>query len=160
MKQWKSGKTAEVELLLYLIPVCWVVMKQNSTVIWKPEPQRTRDHNFSNPLNTCGHKRGSELIFLKYFKYYQKVMMSRFVLKLVKWRRSLLSWTACAKNYVMGQRKRVPSLWFQRDWGRKVRLVWGSHYGKKRDMLQEVQKKSTGIIKELEVFTLEEILKE
>lgn len=38
--------------------------------------------------------------------------------------------------------------------------VWGSHYKKKEDTLQEVQKKSTGIIKEPEVFTLEEILKE
>lgn len=41
-----------------------------------------------------------------------------------------------------------------------MHLVWGSHYGKKRDVLQEVQKKSTGIIKEPEVFTVEEILKE
>lgn len=38
--------------------------------------------------------------------------------------------------------------------------VWGSHYKKKRDILQEVQRKSTGIIKEPEVFTPEKILKE
>lgn len=66
---------------------------------WKPLPQRTRHGSFPGLPNTgTSHKMESYFIFLKYFKYYQKVIMSRSILKLVKWRRSLLFWTAYAKE--------------------------------------------------------------
>ena len=126
---WSNGawKGSDVVLLLYLIKLCWIVTKQNDTVIWQPWPQRTSYHNFPNLPTPCSHKTESEFILPKCFNYYQKVIMSRFVLKLVQWEGHCYSGLHMQKKNMWWNTGRVLSFWFRRDWSRSRHSVWGPH---------------------------------
>lgn len=65
MKQSKAENSPEVDVLLYLIRVCWITMKQNGTNLKVRASKNRRD--FPRLYNTCSHKVKDEFKFLKHF---------------------------------------------------------------------------------------------
>lgn len=60
------------------------------------------------------------------------------MMKLDKWGKSLLFWMAYAKTKCYETEEKSPLFLIQERQKQEMHLVWGSHYVKKRDILQEV----------------------
>lgn len=148
MKQSKAENSPEVDVLLYLIMVCWITMKQNGTNLKVRASKNRRD--FPRLRNTCSHKVKNEFTFLKHFFYFLKVIVRRCIPKFDR-KVIVIPGLHMQKHLkqCFGNRGKESPLWDSGETEARICIQFGDLIMRnRRDILQEVQRKSTGIIKE------------